>query len=104
MSISLFYSKDQGFYLGSATAINAFMNEICKYGRYPSLVKRDFNSGWIHYEYQPVDLENTNLTQTLAEIEDLLTKPLTSSSMEMLMILHRACLYAKEKKVDLEFA
>lgn len=90
--------------MGSATAINAFMNEICKHGRYPSLVKRDFNEGWIHYEEQEVDLENTNLMQTLAEIENLMTKPISSTAREMLMILHRACLYAKEHKVDLEFA
>jgi len=104
MSISLFYSKDQGFYLGSATAINAFMNEICKYGYYPSLVKRNCNQGWIHYTDQPVDLDNTNLTQTMEEIKELITKPLSSTSMEMLMIFNRACKYAKEKKMNLEFA
>jgi hypothetical protein len=104
MSISLFYSKDRGFYLGSATAINVFMNEICKYGRYPYLVKRNFNWGMIHYKDQPVDLDNTNLTKTLEEIKDLLTKPLSSQSMTMAMALHRACEYAKEHKLDLEFA
>jgi hypothetical protein len=104
MSITLFYSKDQGFYLGSATAINSFQNEIAKHGRYPCLVKRDFNEGWIHFEDQDVDLENTNLTKTLEEIEDLLTKQLSSPTMEILMILHNACEFAKEKKLDLEFA
>ena len=104
MSISLFYSKDRGFYLGSATAINAFVNEICKYGRYPSLVKRNFNQGMIHYNDQPVDLDNTNLTKTMEDIEDLLTKPLSSTTMQMVLILHRACEYAKEHKIDLEFA
>lgn len=104
MSISLFYSKDQGFYLGSASAINAFMNEISHFGRYPSLIKRTFNSGWIHYKDQEVDLENTNLTKTIEEINDLLTKKLSASSMEMLMVLNNACKYAKEHKVDLEFA
>lgn len=104
MSITLFYSKDRGFNLGSATAINAFMNEICKHGHYPSLVKRNCNWGVIHYEDQPVDTDNTNLTKTLEEIEDLLTKPLPSQSMMMALTFHRACEYAKEHKVDLEFA
>jgi hypothetical protein len=104
MSISLFYSKDRGFYLGSAAVINEFMNEICKYGHYPSLVKRNCNWGVIHFEDQPVDLDNTNLTKTLEEIEDLLTKPLSSQSMAIALTIHRACEYAKEHKLDLEFA
>ena len=104
MSITLFYNKDQGFNLGSATAINEFQNDVAKQGRYLSLIKRDFNEGWIHFQDQEVDLENTNLTQTLKEIEELLTKSLQSSSMEILMILHKACEYAEEHRVDLEFA
>lgn len=104
MSISLFYSRHDGFYLGSATAISVFMDEIATFGSYPALVLRDCNEGWIHYEDQPVDLENTNLTETMMELEDLKAKPLSNTSREILEVFIEACEYAKTHKLDLEFA
>jgi hypothetical protein len=104
MSITLFYSQDRGFNIGSATAINEFVNEVAKLGSYPSIVLRDFNEGMIHFADAPIDLDNTNLTATIADIEDLSTKPMSTASTQMLEILRDACNYAKENELDLEFA